>query len=204
MSVERSKADMVSEDEVNQPIRNRPLLTWALGIALFLILSLATFGTIWGSLVYALEITLLFRPRIHSAIFWSAFILGPLTAVLSVTLLNRTLFQKQMSAHLRWVLGLNISIFGAILIGGVIATTWRSIEVKRFNPDQYIAAPFVMSIQETPKDFQFFLHAAALKNCKPYIWSYSRMQFVPVRANIAVNILPNDWLRECQIERTRR
>lgn len=193
---------MPEDGGAHEPARTPAFFAWVIGSALFFGLSFCAFGTVWGGLVYTLEISLLFRPRIHIAVFFGAVILGVIATVLLIALIERLFLKKQISSQLSWALGINFSAFGAILIGGLVATTWRSIEVQRFSPDEYVSSSFYQSIRETPKEFQFFVHAAALKDCKPYIWSYSQMRFVHIRANTAVNVIPGEWVRQCDIVRS--
>lgn len=60
---------------------------------------------------------------------------------------------------------------------------------------------FFQSLHQVPRESQFYVHAAVLKNCVPYYWSYSRLSFLPMKADIAVNVLPQDWIDECEIKR---
>lgn len=84
------------------------------------------------------------------------------------------------------------------------ATALRAAEVARFKPDSYVASWFVSSLQNAPADFQFFVHAAAMKDCKPYAWSYSEMAFYELSPATVVNLeaFPREWLEPCGI-RTR-
>jgi hypothetical protein len=42
-----------------------------------------------------------------------------------------------------------------------------------------------------------------LKDCVPYAWSYRLMEFYQLPSDVAVNVLPQDWLERCSIQRTR-
>lgn len=84
------------------------------------------------------------------------------------------------------------------LVGGY-ATYLRAGKVAAFQPDSYIGSSFLSSLQNAPAEFQFFLHAAALKGCKPYAWSYRQMAFYDLPANAAINVLPPEWLKRCSI-----
>lgn len=91
-------------------------------------------------------------------------------------------------------------ILSPVLVGGY-ATYLRAREVAAFQPDSYIGSWFLSSLHNAPADFQFFLHAAALKGCKPYAWSYRKMAFYELPASAAVNVLPSEWLDRCSIRR---
>lgn len=84
---------------------------------------------------------------------------------------------------------------------GTYATYLRAGEVAAFRPDSYIGSSFLSSLQNAPADFQFFLHAAALKDCKPYAWSYRKMSFYELSVDAAINVLPPEWLERCSIRR---
>lgn len=86
------------------------------------------------------------------------------------------------------------------LVGGY-ATYLRAGQVAAFQPDSYMGSSFLSSLQNAPADYQFFLHAAALKDCKPYAWSYREMAFYELPTSAAVNVLPPEWLDRCSIRR---
>jgi len=85
---------------------------------------------------------------------------------------------------------------------GAYAEYLRRVRVLEFAPDSYVEKPFFRSLQEVPNDFQFFLHAAALKHCKPYAWSYREMDFYELPPDAAVNVLPAEWIKRCAIKRS--
>ncbi|MCM5557372.1 hypothetical protein [Pleomorphomonas sp. JP5] len=93
-------------------------------------------------------------------------------------------------------------LLSAGLVGGY-ATALRAVEVARFKPDSYVASWFVSSLQNAPADFQFFVHAAAMKDCKPYAWSYREMAFYELSPTTVVNLgaFPREWLEPCGIRR---
>lgn len=95
------------------------------------------------------------------------------------------------------------SIICSTIVVGVYTEHKRSEVIEKFNPDIATRASFFKSLRSAPRDFQFFLHGAALKDCTPYAWSYRRMVFYELPPNVAVNVLPTSWIEECQIKRTR-
>ncbi len=86
---------------------------------------------------------------------------------------------------------------------GIYATHLRAMKVAAFHPDDYVASTFIRSLHNTPADFQFFLHAAAIKDCKPYAWSYRTMAFYELPSGIAVDLyaFPREWVDRCAIRR---
>jgi hypothetical protein len=85
---------------------------------------------------------------------------------------------------------------------GIYADWARKEKISEFKPDKEMQHSFFRSIREAPREFQFYLHSAVLKDCIPYVWSYSQMALVRLKPNVAVNVLPPTWLAQCQIKRT--
>lgn len=84
---------------------------------------------------------------------------------------------------------------------GLYADFLRHRAVLAFGADAVEEQGFFASLRNAPADFQFFLHTAALKNCRPYAWSYRTMAFYALVPNVAVNVLPQDWIARCGITR---
>jgi len=91
-------------------------------------------------------------------------------------------------------------VLSAILVGGY-AELERGRNVARFQPDQQLRSSIFSSFRNAPRAFQLFLHGAAVKDCKPYAWSYRQMDFYELPANVAVNVLPARWIEDCKIQR---
>ena len=90
----------------------------------------------------------------------------------------------------------------SIVSVGLYTDRKRHERTTAFAADAIVDHSFFRSIREAPRENQFYLHAAALKECVPYAWSYRRMDFYELEANTAVNVLPHDWLARCKINRT--
>jgi hypothetical protein len=84
---------------------------------------------------------------------------------------------------------------------GLYADGIRHRTVLALHADEVEEHSFFRSIREAPADFQFFLHTAALKGCTPYAWSYRKLAFYVLPPNIAVNVLPQQWITRCGIVR---
>jgi hypothetical protein len=93
-------------------------------------------------------------------------------------------------------------VFSVVSVG-IYADWIRRERLRDLNPDTSVQHSFFRSIREVPRDFQFFFHTAALKDCKPYAWSYGQMVFYELRPNVAINVLPAEWIKRCNIVRTR-
>jgi hypothetical protein len=85
---------------------------------------------------------------------------------------------------------------------GLYADGVRRHAVNAFGADAVEEHSFFKSISEAPREFQFFLHTAALKNCTPYAWSYRTMAFYMVPPNVSVNVLPQTWIDRCGMRKT--
>lgn len=96
------------------------------------------------------------------------------------------------------VVGISLSVLSV----GMYVDRIRHEKILEFNADVAIENSFFRSIREAPTEFQFFLHAAALKNCTPYAWSYRLMEFYELKPNVAINVLPDEWLKRCGIRRS--
>lgn len=88
-------------------------------------------------------------------------------------------------------------VLPTLLIGAY--ADWKRHElIRQFNADHLIEHSFFCSIREAPANFvQYYLHAAALKNCVPYAWSYRDMAFYQLPPGVAINVLPQEWLEMC-------
>jgi hypothetical protein len=90
--------------------------------------------------------------------------------------------------------------FSALQAGAVLEL-WKSREFNQFPADKkYVESIFVAYHQAFFSDHWLYVHGAAVKDCKPYIWSYSAMSFVEIEPNTAVNVLPLEWIKECNLE----
>lgn len=95
-----------------------------------------------------------------------------------------------------------VSSFVAVLIASLVTGTIRETKRSELSPDAYESQSLIVSFRTAPSGFD--LHAVALKDCKPYAWSYGEMDFYPLdNQNISVNVIPREWAQQCSIERTR-
>lgn len=90
-----------------------------------------------------------------------------------------------------------VGLGGSLLCVGAYVDHLRMEALKKFAADQQFQHSFLESVRKAPNDFQFFLHAAAMKNCVPYAWSYRTMSFYRIPASAAVNVMPEHWLAAC-------
>lgn len=96
-----------------------------------------------------------------------------------------------------------IAMIFSVTSVGIYSDWLRQQKIVEFNADAVSQYSFFRSIREVPRDFQFFLHTAALKDCVPYAWSYREMDFYQLKPDTAVNVLPRQWVEQCDIKRSR-
>ena len=189
--------------ESNRPARRSG---WSYVAALVVYSVVAS--AIFGDPISPILRLLLWRPGVPDGLAVSS-ILGGLLIATAVIWLARRRAAAIGSSTLAFQRNYEPATFVAValiawlIIAGTVAWLWRDREIARFEPDRLKTASFVSSLRHAPAEFQFFLHAAALKNCQAYAWSYREMAFYRLPPNVAVNVLPRAWLEECGIVRQR-
>jgi hypothetical protein len=150
-----------------------------------------------GVLSYCLCATVFFgdplRP-IAFALFWhdglsATYWAGPLLA----GLLFGILLTRKRSARLRPAILIVISMTICVLATAIIAETARAQKIARFKPDYILTNRFMNSLRQAPREWQFYLHALAIKDCQHYAWSYREMDFYRLPPSVLKNLsLPKD------------
>jgi hypothetical protein len=97
-----------------------------------------------------------------------------------------------------------VSVSMGLSVASVVlyADRLRQTEFRRLQPDVQMQHSLLRSLREAPAEFQFYLHAAAVKACVPYGWSYRTMSFYQLPPEVVGNVLPREWLRQCSRLRT--
>jgi len=90
-----------------------------------------------------------------------------------------------------------VGLLGSLFSVGAYADHLTSKALIEFGGERHIRHSFSESVRHAPKEFQLFLHAAILKRCIPFAWSYRSLSFYQIPPNAAINVLPADWLSEC-------
>lgn len=133
--------------------------------------------------------------------FWLVLVyLGAVLGFLIAALLGRLGAKSYVTIPFFIVLAM---CFSTALVGAC-ASVWRAKESRAFGPDMEFRNSFLQTLRNAPREEQFFLHGATLKDCVPYAWSYRSMSFYQLPNNVAVNVLPKDWLEMCDIVRDQR
>ena len=170
-------------------------MAFVFGIAAFCITSVLLFG---GPL-QAIAFLTIWNDRL-GMVYWPVLLL---LGIIIALVLSKYLLRFGMPRVFFPASFIVIAMLTSALLVGVCAAMERNQVVEEFEPDVEIRSTVLASFRYTRQDFNFFLHGAALKNCKPYAWSYKKMAFYELPSNVAVNVLPKSWIEECSIERTR-
>ncbi|TGD99842.1 hypothetical protein [Methylobacterium nonmethylotrophicum] len=96
-----------------------------------------------------------------------------------------------------------LAVLLPISLVGLYADRIRHRAVLAFGADDVEEHSFLTSLYEAPRDFQFFLHTAVLKDCKFHAWSYRKLAFYTLPPDASVNVVPRWWLKRCgyQVDR---
>lgn len=169
------------------------MISLALGWATLVAAAWALFGNPFEPLFYVFRVGAPFPLWIMGA---SIFV-GATTALLSYA-------GGRGARKFRLAISMAAFCLASVVSANVITSSIRSQKVTELSPDRVRLTTFAHSLRFAGREFQFDLHGAALKDCRPYAWSYKRMAFYELPPNIAVNVLSPDWIAECRIERTGR
>lgn len=123
-------------------------------------------------------------------------------AAIAIALLLRAAMPRELADDISPAACLLVAIFAGFLVLSATTNDHRLRAIAQLAPDQVFTRSLVASLRNVPEEFQFFLHGAAIKNCVPYAWSYSEMNFYELNADVAVNVLPQTWIEECGFVRT--
>ncbi|WP_425081835.1 hypothetical protein [Ruegeria arenilitoris] len=169
------------------------LLTALFSVFAYSMTSLFLFGGVFQPIAF---ITI-WNGRL-GAPFWLAFVfLGGFFGFFVGAFLSKLGFKSQVT--------LPVFIVMAMSLSGVFVESYTSFlrarEINAFSADVEFRNSFFQTLRNAPREFQFYLHAAALKDCVPYAWSYRSMSFYQLPNNVAVNVLPYEWLVQCNITR---
>lgn len=128
--------------------------------------------------------------------YWRA--IAILCVAISTSVLVRPLC-KSIPKKIRPSVFVALAVILSTLFIGLLAEIARYRATIVFKPDKIKERVIFSSIRYAPEDFQLFLHAAALKDCKPYAWSYRTLSFYELRPDIAAHVLPPSWIEQCKI-----
>ena len=85
----------------------------------------------------------------------------------------------------------------SIIVAAALSSAIRTQKIAELAPDKIETNNFIKSLHNTPKDFQFYTHAIAVKDCKHYAWSYRELDFYELPDSIARNVTHGEWYNEC-------
>lgn len=96
----------------------------------------------------------------------------------------------------------SIFVASSLMLSTILITTYadilRRMAFDKFHADAQFQHSFLQSIRQAPKEFQFYLHGAALKDCAVYAWSYRDMGFYNLKPDVVNNVVPGSWRARCR------
>lgn len=129
---------------------------------------------------------------------WRAIALGCTILSFGVFLLPKRWLP---SIAFKFSLSVALAMTTSTVVIGIYSDRIRHERIAAFGADERLEHSFFRSIREAPREFQFYLHSAVLKDCVAYGWSYRSMSFYRIPPSAAINVLPNSWLDRCPILR---
>lgn len=151
-----------------------------------------------NGLIQPIALLTMFRDRL-GAPFWGYFIL--VSAIIALIVASPICIRNLESAF-RPPLFLAIWMLLSVFSVGIYADRIRISKIAEFNADEELQHSFFFSIRVAPEEWQFDVHSVVLKNCVPYAWSYRQMKLFPMVTNVAINVVPYDWIGRCKMKRS--
>ena len=145
-------------------------------------------------------LTLIFGPILSTGlIYWVFLGFGILCFAGSVFCLGK----RVTSVFWRWATVTTTSIAASAIFAAAFLTVSRNLEIDSFKPDRIKKEPIMWSFRigmPLSEPINKRTHAIAMKDCKPFNWSWTRMSFLRLPHNIAINYLPSEWFVACGID----
>lgn len=171
-------------------MEGRVIKTIALGIATYCLIALVAFDSILNPIAFMTGWSYrLGIPHWRLLIFASA-------AASSIVFLFPQSIPISLSCRVPAFVVLTMVL--SIISVGYFANAIRKERLSEFHPDRYDDSSFFQSIQEAPREYQFFVHTLAMRNCVLYGWSYRTLSFyrIPLRADVG-----RPWIKRCSTDR---
>jgi hypothetical protein len=170
---------------------------WIIALVVLFVVVVFLFGDPLKPVAYLLGLWKI--PIAASLLAWA--VAGSLLAAIAGAMALNAAMPRELTRDTAPTACLLLAVFAGVTILSVTTNGQRQRAIAEFAPDKVYTSSFMDSLRNAPAELQFFLHGAALKNCEPYAWSYSEMSFYELPANVAVNVLPQTWIEECEIVR---
>lgn len=158
--------------------------------ATYVVFSLGLFGSVFKPIGYLFIWEFI---RIPNYVLLTSLSIGVITGLLTYFLLKKF---NWMGAY-KFLLSLFSFGVVSIFVAAAISNHVRVQKITELAPDKIETKSFIKSLHNTPKEFQFYTHAIAVKDCKHYAWSYRELDFYGLPNSIARNVVPIDWFDEC-------
>ena len=160
----------------------------SVGLALTAYLLVA--ALLFGEILKPLTLAVLWQDRL-GAPNWRIIVLACLALAALAFALPASWSAWKLSLFV--IVSMTLSTF----LTAIYVDSLREKAFDGFSADATFQHGFLRSIREAPKEFQFYLHGAALKDCVAYGWSYREMDFYRLAPRAAKNVVPVDWRTRC-------
>lgn len=157
-----------------------------LGCATYAIVSLAIFGSFFQPIAL-----LLFYPAELAGLHWRWIVAG------GCAVGTLAFFIPARWSYLRVPTFVTVGMMVPIFVVAINANELTAQALQAFGADRSTRQGFIDSLRHMADEPKFYLHAIAIKRCRPYAWSYRSLSFDPIPARAAINVLPRAWLAEC-------
>lgn len=99
----------------------------------------------------------------------------------------------------RWAAFISAAIFGLVIVplSVFVLDKIKERAIAQLEPESVISHSFAESAERLVWVDMYFVHAAVLKDCKVYSWSYRQMAFFELKTTIARNVVPIKWGANC-------
>ncbi|MDH7797603.1 MULTISPECIES: hypothetical protein [unclassified Beijerinckia] len=99
----------------------------------------------------------------------------------------------------RWAAFISAAIFALVIVplSMFVLDKVKERAIVQLQPEAVISHSFAESADRLFWVDMYFVHAAVLKNCKVYSWSYRQMAFFELKTNVARNVVPVKWGTNC-------
>ena len=133
------------------------------------------------------------------SIYWAFTLFGILGFVVSLLIFRN----RFTTLFWRWAAITTTAIGTSAVLTSAFLTVSRNTIADKFGPDRIEKRSVFWSMQigmPWSEPLNTHTHAIAMKDCKPFNWSWTRMSFLRLPHNIAINTVPSAWFEDCGID----
>jgi hypothetical protein len=166
-------------------------------------------ATVFAAITYAVASVALFGDPFKPAealLYWTGILgsrywLTPLLVGLAVGVVLALLTALTRARIFAPAVLVAVAMPMAVALTVLAVNAERAREIAKFRPDRIKDRSFRLALLERPgREPQFYVHAVAMKDCVPYIWSYRLMRFYqlePQPVGVRSSFVPDCWIAYC-------